>query len=222
MTDGATAQEPEQRRRAGNVTEVQPSYAPGPLRPSDRPTVIALPSVNPAVFADLVELRRTVKEAFGHGADLIELPDAVVTADAVGVCAEVGIGCIGATADAEAVDRLVSAGVTAVRWLGDTPMAGPDPDPQRERPRVLAARPEGLAAGDALVLPSSMPGDRDQLDRLDDGSIVVVDLTEIDDRAALAALVTVALEHGACGFITTRPSAVRRAAYAINAVEHAE
>lgn len=178
--------------------------------------------MNPAVFVDLSELRRAAKEALGHGADLIELPATVVTADAVGVCAEVGIGCIATVADVASMDRLVSTGVSALRWLGDTPVPRPDPTAHLERPWILAAHAEGLAVGDALVVPREMLGAWERLDRSGDGVSAVVDLTGVDERAALAALVTVALEHGANGFLTTRPSAVRRAAHAIGAVEHAE
>lgn len=105
--------------------------------------------------------------------------------------------------------------VRAVRW------DGPDPMPRSPWPglTVFSTRLHDICAGGGLIV---APDALEQLAAVPAGAIGIVDMGEITDRAAVAALVTVALELGATGFITDFPSPVRRAAHVIRAVEHAE
>ena len=55
--------------------------------------------------------------------------------------------------------------------------------------------------------------------RADAQVVPIVDLGPEADRARIAAAVTVGLEHGAQGFRTVAPRAVRRSAFVVRALE---
>lgn len=184
--------------------------------PRRHPLVIALlttADVEPSMVSAMA------KEAVGQGADLIALPVGMEHPDTVGMLATGAVDWVGVATEATGFARLVAAGATAIWWRGD----GPPPDrgtgSRAETVPVMAGDARGLHAGDALV---GSGADASDAGSAPPGLPYLVDLTGIDSRAVTAAAVTVGLENGAVGFITTLPRAVRRAAHVIRAVEHAE
>ncbi len=186
-----------------------------------RPLVLALVDAAERAGGGVVT---AAKEAAGHGADLVAIDATLVTEGLPGELAGVGVGCVGVARTSAEVATSLARGVAAVYWQGPGPAprrdaAGPDrvwliagatgarnPDPATAPPDAAVVGIDDLAA----------------LEQLPPGVVGLVDLSTVTDRAATAALVTVALSAGASGFVTTLPSAVRRAAHVIRAVEHAE
>ncbi len=163
-------------------------------------------------------LLTVVKDAAGHGADLVVLPTERVTQTVAVALDEAGVGWMAETSGASGFADAADRGATVVHWTGSG--APPALDVSAgSRPRVFAAHTDGLGPGDGLVV---TPGDLASLSELATGQLGVVDLTGHTDRATLAALVTVALDRGAAAFIADAPRPVRRAAHVIRAVELAE
>lgn len=200
---------------SGNVTVVQVRIGATVFDLQRRPLVIALLS---APDDDLTGLAARAKEAVGQGADLVALPAAAVTAGVPDALGEVGVGSVGVATTAAAVEALAARRIAMVLWEGPLPL----PDLRRapaDRPRLLARTAAGLRPGDGVVI---APDRLAELDRIPPGVMGIVDLSTVTSRAPAAALVTVALEQGAVGFVTSSPSSVRRAAHVIRAVELAE
>lgn len=200
--------------QAGNVTEVQIRVGLTAFDVARRPIVIARLQ---ASGDDVPELVAAAKEASGQGADFVAVPAAAVTEGLSDALAVVGMGCIGVADTTIEIDTLVARKVAGVLWQG----RGPGRFPASVGPGELWVVDRDLerARPGATVLVGHL--DLDRLGDLPPGTVALVDLPSTG-RAEAAALVTVALEKGAVGFLTSAPSAVRRAAHVIRAVELAE
>lgn len=201
-----------------------------------RPLVIAPVA---AEGHDSVAFLASVKEAVGHGADLVVVPETFLTdgtptdgtptdthrsngnrpGEVAGVVVAAGAGIVGEATDQAGFARLADRGITCIWWRGPGPVPGRGTDEGDVRVPVLSRDVRGLRPGDALLVPADDPA---AAGPTPPGVVVIVDLMDVADRALAAAAVTVALEHGAVGFLTVLPGAVRRAAHVIRAVEHAE
>lgn len=179
-----------------------------------RPLVIALLG---DLVGDAAGLVPAAKEAAGQGADLVALPVGVSTGGLPVSLEQVGVGCVGVAATAPDIEELTNGQVAMI--LCEGPAAIGRLRSASDRPPILARTTDGLRRGDGVVVAADRLAD---LDRIPPGVMGVVDLSTVTSRAAAAALVTVALEAGAVGFLTAAPSSVRRAAHVIRAVEHAE
>lgn len=211
---------PDLARRSGNVGMVQIRIGTTVFDTRRRPLVIALVDAAERAGAGFIT---AAKEAAGHGADLVATDAATVTEGLPSALAGVGVGCVGVARSVSDIDLLLARGVTALHWKGPGPfprrsIAGPEPvwvmAASTPTPHPDPTNP----STDAVVV----SGDVAALGQIPPGVVGLVDLSTDSDRAATAALVTVALSAGASGFVTTLPSAVRRAAHVIRAVEHAE
>ncbi|HET8929377.1 MAG TPA: hypothetical protein VFN21_01845 [Acidimicrobiales bacterium] len=185
-----------------------------------RPLVIAVlerPGRGPAGL-ERGCLMGMAKEAAGLGADLVICPAAAVTEGLPGALADIGVGCVGVATDPVEAEALVRRNVVAILWQGPGDRVDRGPVGSHSIP-TFSRTGESLLPGDGVVVE---PDELTELDRTPPGVVGIVDLSAIVGRAEIAALVAVALEAGASGFITSSPSAVRRAAHVIRAVEHAE
>lgn len=199
---------------SGNVPEVQVRIGATVFDLQRRPLVIALLDDPVGDGAGLVPV---AKEAAGQGADLVALPAATSAGGLSVALDQVGVGCVGVAGTVGDFEVLTNRQVTMILWEGSTPIGPLASTP--DRPAILTRTTDGLRRGDGFVVAADRLAD---LDRIPHGVMGIVDLSTVASRAAAAALVTVALEQGAVGFLTAAPSSVRRAAHVIRAVEHAE
>lgn len=163
---------------------------------------------------DAAHLSSVAKNAVAHGADLVIVPSQALSLQVTEAFADVGIGCVAEVVDAAGAVSCAENGATMVVW------GGPDAPPCDLGVCTLvrgASGAESWACDGIVVAPDRLELVRDR----PEGSIALVDLGSVTDRAELAALVVVALEAGVDGFVTFSPRSVRRAAYVIRAVEHA-
>ena len=186
------------------------------LDPDLRPIVVAAaPSI-----ADDQPLETAIKQAIGQGADLVEVPVARLdTSGAAGRRASSPAMCV-SCARLDEVDRALDAGAIAVRWVGESYQT----DDVRDRLGAVPLVVSGNAAVHGATLRS---GDwwvvawehRHRLEGRGAGVLGLVDLGACTERAEVAAAVTVAMEGRIDGFVTVAPTAARRAAHVIRAVE---
>jgi hypothetical protein len=188
-----------------------------------RPLVVAVLEAGRALDGEIGGPVTAAKEAMGRGADLVALAAAAVADGLPEACEAVGVGCVGIATSAAEAATLASRRVAAVIWQGSRPPVDLDldgPPPVWADAEAILTRPASPTAWPRTVVVA-----RDglaTLDRIPADVVGLVDLSGITDRAATAAFVTVALERGASGFVTPSPSAVRRAAHVVRAVELAE
>lgn len=204
----------------GNVPVVQVSIGATVFDLQRRPLVIAMleNSGHDPGGTEHGCLLGAAKEAAGQGADLVACPANAVSEGLPDALADIGVACVGVATDTAEVEVLVKRHVAAILW------AGPEDAVDRRAARSdridwFSRCAVGLLPGDGIIVEPDQVG---RLARTPPGVVGIVDLSAIVARAEVAALVTVALGAGASGFITSAPSAVRRAAHVIRAVEHAE
>ena len=186
------------------------------LDPDVRPIVlVASPSIELGQ-----PLETSVKQAVGQGADLVEVPvhrldvsTAVALRDAaLPIC----ISC----EQLDEIEPALAAGAAALHWNGDLAVASSVRARLGPVPLVVSVHEpadiEALQVGDWCVVSWEH---REWLSSRAAGVLGLVDLGVRSDRAELAATVTVALEGDGDGFVTVAPTAVRRAAHVIRAVE---
>lgn len=191
---------------------------PTDLDPDLRPIVlVSSPSIDSGQ-----PLETSIKQAVGQGADLVEVPacrldplTAVTLRDAaLAIC----VSC----ERLDEVDGALVGGAVALYWNGDLALVATVRERLGSVPLVRSWHDDvdvdsaALQAGDWLVVPWER---RERLNARPTGVLGLVDLGARTDRAELAAAVTVALEGNADGFVTVAPTAVRRAAHVIRAVE---
>lgn len=166
--------------------------------------------------ADDIGVVAAAKDAIARGADLVELSAAGVSTAVCDALDRIDVGYVVCVSGTDPRSDPVYRRAVALHLDG----SWVDPGGIRSaRVPVLSTDPALVGPGDGLVV------DPDHLATLadrPDGAGGIVDLTMIGQRAELAAVVTLALEFGATGFLTAAPSPVRRAAYVIRAVELAE
>ena len=191
---------------------------PTDLDPDLRPIVLV---VAPSIEGGQ-PLETWVKQAIGQGADLVEVPLTRLdpaTAEAMrDASLAIGVSCE-RLAD---VDGALASGAAALRWNGEPTHLAEVRARVGSIPLVVSMPADAdsevpaLGPGDWLVVPWEH---RERLTERATGVLGLVDLGVRTDRAELAAAVTVALEGDIDGFVTVAPTAVRRAAHVIRAVE---
>lgn len=174
---------------------------------------------------DAVALTASLKESVGRGVDLVAVAASRVSPVLLDVLARVGVGWVATVASS--AELASSAGIVTAATRPAAFLFSDSVDPGADRPGkgtggsvpVIARKRNALRPGDGSIVPA---GSWAELEARPVGTLGFVDLSDVRDRAACAAVVTVALDHGADGFVTTVPTAVRRAIHVIRAVEFAE
>jgi hypothetical protein len=159
-----------------------------------------------------------VKQAHGLGADLVEVGGAHLDDATASALSDLGLAWMVATGDGTEARRAADGGAGAIRWTGTSPAPDLSGCPGADPWIIDGGRGRTEAQADGTLVPVGEGwAVIDDLHR--QGRPVIVDLGTEQDRATLAAAVTVGLAHGAQGFRTVAPRPVRRAAFVIRAVE---
>ena len=177
-----------------------------------RPLVIA---VVRAEVGDLA-VAAAVKQVHSLGADVAEVAGDDLDPQTCRQLGEQGLSWSVATDVPQVAARAIARGAVALRWTGPRSVDAARPA-VAEVPVLAPFASPWLREGDWGVVGES-PGN-EVVSRAAAGVLPIVDLGPEADRARVAAAVTIGLEHGAQGFRTFAPRAVRRSAFVVRALE---